>query len=428
MVPILTAIVLALLGAAGGAYEAALLAASRSRLEELLEERGAQPSRFLSGIVSGDPTARLSAAVLHAVGNGAFLLYALAVWLAPLADVHGWTAPRTLLVALAFLLVTVLLRSAGTLAGAHEAEALVLAAAGPVWLLTLPLRPVVRAMLVGSRVLARGFGLEATDNGEESEERIIAAVSDASLDGLVAEEQREMIEGIFHLKDADVADVITPRTEMVSVQADAPIATAIQAALENGHSRLPVHETTRDEIVGIFHVRDALPFWGRDPKQAPRLRDILRPPVFVPETKSVSQLLTEMQRDKTHMAIVLDEYGGTAGLVTIEDVLEEIVGEIHDEFDVGEEAFEIRAIDAHTLVADGQAHVSEINEALDEDLIPEDDDFETAGGFVLDRLGHIPKAGESFEEAGLQFKVLAADARRIRRIQIRRTGHDDDAS
>jgi CBS domain containing-hemolysin-like protein len=230
-----------------------------------------------------------------------------------------------------------------------------------------------------------------------------------------------MIEGIFEFKNSDVADIFVPRTEMTTVDAEKPLSSAIDVALEKGYSRLPAYKGNRDNIVGIFHIRDALRHWDKPSGERPPLADLLRQPLFVPETKLIPELLAEMRRGQSHMAVVLDEYGGTAGLVTIEDVLEEIVGDIQDEFDAndGGDGEKVKKIDDFTLVADGDAHVGEINKMLDDDLIPEDDDYETVAGFVLDNLGHIPQAGESFvHEERLTVRVLQADERRVRRVRL----------
>jgi CBS domain containing-hemolysin-like protein len=194
--------------------------------------------------------------------------------------------------------------------------------------------------------------------------------------------------------------------------------------MEKGYSRLPAYQGNRDNIVGIFYVRDALRHWRKPPEERPPLLELLRPSLFVPETKLISELLAEMRRGESHMAVVLDEYGGTAGLVTMEDVLEEIVGDIQDEFDAkaADSDGKVRMVDDHTLVADGNAHVSEINKLLGDDVIPEDDDYETAAGFVLDNLGHIPKIGESFVyDEKLAVRVLQADERRVRRVRLQMT-------
>ncbi len=420
---------LAMLAGFGGAYEAALLSVSRSRLEELLAESSngnAQPvGAFLRAIISGKESIRLSAALLHALAFSGFLFYSWHTWVMDLAPKDLSSA--CLNIALIFVAAAVL-RAIAVLGGGVEEEGLILNGARCAWGLTLPLRPFAWMILKVAKVIARSLGwkteMSKEELLEEREEEVIAAVSDGELDGVVAEEEREMIEGIFDLKDSDAADVFRPRTDMVSVAVESRIGDAIAVALESGFSRLPVHEQTRDNIVGIFYVRDALQHWGKTAQEIPSLREILRQPLFVPETKKVPELLREMREEQTHMAIVLDEYGGTAGLVTIEDVLEEIVGEIHDEYDSEEAEAPIRMVDAKTLIAEGWTHVHDVNEAFDTDIIPEDDDYETLGGFVLDNLGHIPAKGETFAYKALHLEVLDADERRVTRVRVHR---QDDA-
>lgn len=416
-----------LFGGFAAAYEAAIQSFRVSRLEDLLEANGRTRDRFLNDILEETNAFRLAAAFSSALCNGGFILYAGWAWVAPYMQggdlsATGWAHVGYLLVAM------MLLRGGSALAGDILAERLVLSMARPAWFLTFPLRPVTRLLLGAHRVVARGVGRDVGKSREDLEDEVIAAVSDGELKGVVEEEQREMIERVFELRDSDVADIFTPRTEMVTVEVGDGLEEAIRVSVESGHSRLPVHEGTRDNIIGIFYVRDALLHWDAGREKAPPLREMLRKPLFVPETKNVSELLQEMQRGKLHIAIVLDEYGGTAGLVTIEDVLEELVGEIHDEFDKEEIESSIRRISPHTIVAHGHEHVHSVNEALDKELLPEDDDYETLAGFVLDNLGHIPEPGETFLHAGWQFRILTADERRVGDVEIRPATADDSAS
>jgi len=413
---------LAVLGTAGGVYAAALRAYSRSRLEELLRERDEEMTPFLRHVVEEEAVGRLAAALWHAFAVGGFRISSTRTWSTPaVARENGGQWLPIVGYSAALLGVVGLLRALSGLAGEAAPERLIHAVASSAWLLTTPLRPLARLILAVRTIIARGLGRTTEKSEEDREEAVLAAVSDGVLDEVVEQEQKEMIASIFELKDADVADILTPRTEMVSIEVESSVSEAICTAIENGHSRLPVHAGTRDNVVGIFYVRDALQYWDSRPDQVPALRDLMRKPLFIPETKKISELLQEMQRGKVHLGVVLDEYGGTAGLVTIEDVLEEIVGEIQDEFDEGETAVEIERIDDDTIIADGQVHVHEVNHALDMDRIPEDDDYETLAGFVLDELGHIPEAGESFEVRSLRIEVLSADERRVGRVKVERT-------
>ncbi|MDR1613791.1 MAG: hemolysin family protein [Planctomycetota bacterium] len=411
--------VLGLCGLLGGAYGCALAAASRSRIQRRLEKGEVWAEDFVARIASNDPSIAVRADLLSSSMSVAFILYGLWVFLpdgaAPAAGRFFWTGALLLLLHAA-------LRGLASLLGCHYAERLAVGFALPVLILTFPLAPASSVALWAKRVFVRVFGM---DGGEEDEREaeVIDAVSDGQLDGVFEPGQTRMIEGIFEFRESDVADIIVPRTEMTMIDADSPLAAALNLALEKGYSRLPAYKGTRDHIVGIFHIRDALLYWDRPESGRPALESLLRPPLFVPETKRIPELLTEMARGQSHMAVVLDEYGGTAGLVTMEDVLEEIVGDIQDEFDAGAAGGggEAREIEEGVFVADGNAHVADVNKLLDEEVLPEDDDFETVAGFVLDNLGHIPAAGETFVFDGrLEVKVLQADERRVRRVRLAR--------
>ncbi len=409
---------LALLNFLSGSYESALLGASRFRIMKVVEKRSVPASSFLTRAASDDPSILMRADLLYVFTTAMFMAYGL--WWMIRADVtlsfshYCWGSAL-------LLLIMLLIRMAANPVGDYFAERLVIGAALPMAVFTLPFSPLAWLALAAERVFSRAVGVDEEDSEEEREAEVIDAVSDGQLDGVVEDGQKEMIEGIFEFKDADVADIIVPRTEMTSVDADAPLEDAINLAMEKGYSRLPAYRGNRDNIIGIFYVRDCLRFWEKPASDRPPLADLLRPPLFVPETKLIPELLAEMRRGQSHMAVVLDEYGGTAGLVTIEDVLEEIVGDIQDEFDAKavDTDGKVRQIDERTLSADGAAHVSEINKMLGDEIIPEDDDYETVAGFVLDNLGHIPKVGETFVyEDTLTVRVLQADERRVKRIRL----------
>ena len=229
--------------------------------------------------------------------------------------------------------------------------------------------------------------------------------------------------GLVSLGDADVSEIMTPRTDMHMLQVDLPWEQIIDDTIALGHTRIPVYDKNRDDVVGVLYSKDLLPELATSaPGSRTPIRDLLRKPVFVPETKPVTDLLQMFQQMRTHIAVVLDEYGGVAGLVTIEDVLEEIVGEIVDEYDE-ETVEEIERIDQDTCVALGRTHVDEINEAMDLEL-PDDGDFDTIGGFVFTELGHIPLPGEKLVWQGkVQIHVLEATKRRIDRVRIERLGN-----
>ena len=401
-----------------GSYESALLSASRSRINKALESRRLRGSSFLARAAQNDPSILMRVDLLYVFSTALVIAYGL--WTQVRSEDHTALGPFAR-VTVGYLAILFLIRMAANPVGDYFAERLVVGAALPMSFLTAPFIPLAWLAVAAERVVIRAVGVEEEDAEDEREAEVIDAVSDGQLDGVVEDNQKEMIEGIFEFKDSDVADIIVPRTAMTSVNAESDLSDAIALAMEKGYSRLPAYKGNRDNIVGIFYVRDALRHWEKPPGERPPLAEILRPPLFVPETKLIPELLAEMRRGESHMAVVLDEYGGTAGLVTMEDVLEEIVGDIQDEFDskATDSDGKVRKVDDYTLIADGHAHVSEINKMLGDDVIPEDDDYETAAGFVLDNLGHIPKNGESFVyDEKLTVRVLQADERRVRRVRL----------
>lgn len=282
--------------------------------------------------------------------------------------------------------------------------------------LTWPLRPLVTAHEGLRRALLRSVGL--SPNGPSTRqivEGLRDVIEDAGRERDLDEAERELIENLMEFRDVDVAAVMTPRTEIDGVELAEGMAGAMRLASELGHSRVPVYEGSLDNILGTISAREMLRVSAAGQLETARLRDHLRPAYFVPETKRVSELLSEFRHQRRKVAIVLDEYGGTAGLVTITDVLGEIVGDIDvvDE-DEGEP---IRTVQPGVVEVDASLHVSEVNEEL-EVQIPEEEDYETLAGFVLAQLGHFPKVGESFVHQGVEYEVLEASDRRVIRVRV----------
>lgn len=293
------------------------------------------------------------------------------------------------------------------------------------WLhaLSVGLHPLVVTFVAWQRLLGRGRQIPLD---ESFSEEIRARVAEGEREGVVAEDTAEMIENVVEFRDVEVSEVMTPRTDVDWVKADESVMTALRLAAEKGHSRLPVGEEDSDHIIGVFYVRDVLSRLEElDRLHDLKARDLCRKPFFVPEPKSVKALLQEFRDTKVHIAIVLDEYGGTAGIITIEDILEEIVGDIDDEYDAEERLPTLTMIGRDQAHVDARAHIYEINEALDIEL-PESDDFDTVGGFVFATLGRIPQVGESVSHDGVTIEVLEADDRRVKRLTLtvtNRNGH-----
>jgi len=267
-------------------------------------------------------------------------------------------------------------------------------------------------------ILARSAGVQLPQESEEQfEEEIRTLVSEGEREGLLEGEAREMIEGVIKLSDVNVSEIMTPRTEMMCVSTKMSWDEMLEIVINEGHSRIPVYEETRDNIVGILYVKDLLPHLARASggERVP-WTTLLREPFFVPETKPVDALMQEFQRTRNHMAIVLDEYGGVSGVITLEDILEEIVGEIGDELDQ-EAVEEIRIHEDGRAEVVGYARVEEINRRLGLDL-PENEDYDTIAGLLMTHLGRVPHVGESVVLGKVRITVAEGDRRRIRRVMI----------
>jgi CBS domain containing-hemolysin-like protein len=257
------------------------------------------------------------------------------------------------------------------------------------------------------------------DEEEAFESEIMTMVTAGQREGLLEEDAREMIEGVFELDDADVAEIMTPRSQVDMLDIHWPWPQVLQHVIRTRRTRLPVFDRHRDDIIGVLHVKDLLPELAKAPSEDKRpLRTLLRRPWFVPRSKPVDDLLQEFLDNRQHLAIVVDEYHAVAGVVTIEDVLEEIVGEIVDEFDRHEEPVErIQRLNETQVEVDGAVHVDELNEELGLDL-PESDEFDTIAGLVISQLGYIPAVGESLQTNGVRITVAAANGRRLQKVIV----------
>jgi CBS domain containing-hemolysin-like protein len=279
--------------------------------------------------------------------------------------------------------------------------------------------PVFRLQTSIIHAAARLFGRDPdTAEGEEIVDDLHSAAEEGEKEGILSEGGTRMIKRIIKLQQLQVEDVMKPRIDIVAVPVESTIDEAAGLALQQGHSRIPVYRENMDKVVGILYVKDLLGYWKHNGETDKiRIADIMRKPIFIPESKPVLELLREFRRDKTHMAIVLDEYGGTAGLVTIEDILEEIVGEIEDEHDRPSEVPLKMVEQGRVADVDAKIHIDEVNDAL-KIAIPESDDFETIGGFIFSTLGKIPDPGESFVHGNVKFTIVDAGERRINRVTI----------
>ena len=273
-------------------------------------------------------------------------------------------------------------------------------------------------------VVRRISGADLQDDEDDLSDQVLAAVEDHEEGITVAEEQKQMIEAVFDLRDTDAGQIMTPRTDIQGIGLPATLDEVKHAVLEYGHSRLPVYRENLDEIAGILYAKDLLNLLNDPDKTAINrpsepfdLESLLREPFLIPDSKNVLDLLREFRATKIHLAIVLDEYGGTAGLITIEDILEEIVGEIQDEYEPEDEGPEFTPVDETTLKVDARMHIDDLNDQLKTDL-PEDEDYDTVGGFVFAELGHIPDPGETFEAHGVKVTVDEAEKTRVITVTV----------
>ncbi|MFB3926177.1 MAG: hemolysin family protein [Syntrophales bacterium] len=246
------------------------------------------------------------------------------------------------------------------------------------------------------------------------EREIQSIINEGEENGLIDQNSGEMIQSILEFRETVVREVMVPRTEMVALPSDANMEEIIECLIKFGHTRMPVYSGNLDNIIGILNVKDLLKFWSRPVTEADIIAS-LRKPYFIPETKNIQQLLPEFKHKKSHMAIVIDEYGGTSGLVTLEDLLEEIVGEIRDEHDLEEKEI-IELPDGYTLV-EGRTKIEDIEEYFKID-IPQGK-YETLGGFILHLIRRIPLAGEIVSYKNLVMTIESADERSIKKVRIK---------
>lgn len=276
--------------------------------------------------------------------------------------------------------------------------------------------PLVKVLALSTNAVVRLLGFNPhADEETVTEEEIRMMVDVGGEKGVIEDVQKEMINNIFEFDDLDAGDTMTHRTDMVAVEVNDPLQEVIDVSVENGYSRIPVYEDDQDNIIGIVYIKDLLEYVG---KKLPdkTLRDIMRKPLYVPESKVCGDLFKEMTEKRTQMAVVVDEYGGTAGIVTLEDIIEAIVGNIQDEYDDEDE--EISKIDETTFTIDGVTNLEEVEELTGVEM-PEGS-YDTLAGFIIKNLGFLPQEGEVYEVIyeNLKFTVLEVDERRIEKVRV----------
>ena len=416
------------------AAEIALVSVRRSRIEQLVEEgnRGARrvrrllddPARFLAVSQLGLTVIGFFASAYAAVSLVDGLRDLLAGFGIGVSTAEGIALVTvTVLVALFTIVFAELVPKTIALA---SAERVALGLSRPIDFLGRVLSPVIALLTGVTRWITRLVGAEVSSEAQITAEELRLIVERGGEQGVLEAEEEQMINAVIELGERHLHEVMVPRVSIVNLPVTATFEQAIDTIIAEGHSRIPVYEKTIDHIVGILYAKDLLPYLRAAAEEPPPLRTLLRPPLFVPESMSVDDLLHELQRRKVHLAIVLDEYGGTAGLVTIEDLLEEIVGEIQDEYDV-EEPMVVR-LSPDQARLDGRADVDELRNLFDVELPLEDEDeYDTVGGLVYHRVGGVPSPGDRVDLDGVTLTVETTDGRRVGKVlAVRQPPEDRD--
>jgi putative hemolysin len=401
-----------LLAAFFAASETAMLFANKARLHQLADEGNARAGAALKLALERD---RLHSALL--LVENFFLV--LAVVLCTVIAMHllGGTLAAVAVTAVIMTIVVVLFaKLAPKGLTARDPDRLALLVAYPMLFVMSLVSPVSRLVAAAADffsgpVATRGLSCTAV----VTEEDIKAMINLGEEEGALKEEEKELLHKVFEFGDTLASESMRPRTEIVSIPATAAIKDVLALVAEHGYSRYPVIEQTVDTVTGILYVKDILiAMSAGDVKRDDPIQPFIRQAYFIPENKKVSELLSEMQRDKFQIAIVIDEFGGTAGLVTLEDLIEEIVGNIHDELESADQDVEI--VDEKNVMVSGQAEIDEVNELLDAHIHTKD--FNTIGGFVFGLFGRMPRVGEQLRYKDLKFEVLELDGRKIDKIKI----------
>ena len=400
------------------AVDAALSAISRHRLS-LLKEDQSRRAQLVVHLLS-DPY-RFKAAVL--LLNAAAMIAATVFTLGLVRGVPlGWQFGALALLLLLIVIFSVALPKALVVRDPSSAAN---ALAAPMILLTRLLWPLIWLINLLTNPIVRLLSGQATPQLPlVTEEELLLLVNVSEEEGLIEPDEREMIKGIFSFGDTVVSEVMIPRVDIVAIDEAASCDEALDVAIANGHSRIPVYRETIDHIVGVLYVKDLLPGLRAGRHDQP-VASLMRSPFYVPETMQVDALLKDLQTRKVHLAIAVDEYGGTAGLVTIEDLLEEIVGDIQDEYDVEEPS--IQFVGEGELVADARVPIDDINDLTGLQLTSEESD--RIGGMVYERLGRVPKVGDEVKLAdGVAITVLSIEGLRPRQLRIIYPQHGENGA
>ncbi|MDF2520373.1 MAG: Hemolysins-related protein containing domain [Clostridia bacterium] len=422
-------LILILIGANAffAASEMAIVSVRQARLKPLIDEGNKsakivskfleEPSKLLATIQIGITFAGFLASAIGAQTLSNSLAQFLKSLNIPVITASA-AVIATLLVTLIIGFVTLIL---GELVpkrlALEKSDKIALIVAKPIRILFLITSPAVKALSFTTNFIARMLGGSANvDNDQITEEEIRLMINVGEEKGIFQETETHMINSIFEFDDTVAKEVMTPRTDIVAVSIDAELEEILEVIVEESFSRIPVYEESRDNIIGVLYIKDLFALIKKNTEWKLSLKDIIRPVYFVPEYKKIDELFKEMQKSKTHIAIVIDEYGGTAGLITIEDLLEEIVGNIFDEYD--DVTLDFEQLDENTYIVSGMLSVGEINEIMHIDL-PEEE-FDTISGMILSLSGKMPEVGDEVQFETIAFRIEEVDDKRISKIKIQK--------
>lgn len=418
-------VVLLLISAFFAMAETAFVSVRRTRIKQMVEEGNARakavqylldnPTRLAATTQVGITLVSLLAAILVTIRFGDFTERFLTTTGIPfLAD-----NPQVVTLILVWVVVGFLMLVIGEIApksiAMQHADKIALFSAGIIRFTSVLMSPIIAVVSFASDLVARLAGARVRFSSPIlTEEEFKMLVDAGEEEGVIEEEEKEMIHSIFEFTDTIARQVMVPRIDMKCIEVTASLDELLEVIMKHGHSRIPVYEETVDRILGVVHAKDLLPVLKEDLCSFD-IRQVMRPAYFIPETKKVDELLAEFKRSKIQMAIVRDEYGGTAGLVTLEDLLEEIVGDIMDEYDV--EELMIDVIDENTAIANARMNIDDLNEQMNLHM-PESEDYETIGGFVFGLFGRQPNEGESIQYEDMVFTVEKTEGGRLHKIRV----------
>lgn len=416
-------LILLLLAAFASGSETALTSVEKLRIRHLREQNVAG-SRYVDALLR-DPNQFLTAILIL---NMVTIIMASSVATTMALAIFGANI-NAIVVSLGFSVIVLIVSEIIPKSLAiRTAERTALRVAPTVTLLAWILTPFVKLFRAITNGVVRLFGIRGSTGPFVSDEQLVMLATLGEEQGVLREEERRRIEAVVEFEDIAAHEVMVPRVDITAVAINTPLSGVIDVALQAGHSRIPVYETTIDNIVGVLYVWDMLRYASASRYDVP-ISQFMREPYAVPESKSIGDLFRELQLRRVHMAILLDEYGGTAGLVTIEDLLEQIVGEITDEHDPGEPQY-VEKVGTEEYVFDGRAALDEVNDAFDTEI--DSEEFDTLGGLVFHHVGHVPLVGDAVQVDGLIFTVERMEGTRISKVRVVRAepgaeaGQDED--